>query len=69
MVNEEMACKNIVCGDDPEEHLEMIRKFAQAGYTAVSIHNIGSDQSAFFEFYREQILPELSRHEKLAGVS
>ena len=69
MVNEEMACKNIVCGDDPEEHLEMIRKFAQAGYTAVSIHNIGSDQSAFFELYREQILPELSRHEKLAGVS
>lgn len=69
MVSEEMACENIVCGSDPEEHMEMIGKFAQAGYTAVSVHNIGPDQSAFFDLYSQRVLPELSRHEKLAGVS
>jgi coenzyme F420-dependent glucose-6-phosphate dehydrogenase len=49
----------VVCGPDPDAHIGEIRKFADAGYDHIWIHQIGPDQDGFFDFYAEQVLPKL----------
>ncbi|MGH2755447.1 MAG: TIGR03557 family F420-dependent LLM class oxidoreductase [Actinomycetota bacterium] len=49
----------IAAGPDPEEHLDLIHKFADAGYTHIWVHQIGPHQDGFFDFYESQILPKL----------
>jgi coenzyme F420-dependent glucose-6-phosphate dehydrogenase len=46
-------------GPDPDEHIEGIKKFADAGYDHICVHQIGPDQQGFFDFYRDQVLPKL----------
>ena len=46
-------------GPDPDVHIEGINKFADTGYDHLCIHQIGPDQDAFFEFYRDSVLPKL----------
>lgn len=55
---------NIVFGPDPATHLEEIRRFADAGFDHVYIHQIGPDQEGFFGFYEREILPKF-RAERL----
>jgi coenzyme F420-dependent glucose-6-phosphate dehydrogenase len=59
-VSPEAAAETVACGNDPERHLEEIRKFVDAGYTHIWIHQIGPDQEGFFDFYEGQVLPKLS---------
>jgi len=59
-VSEEAATENVVCGPDPDRHIEEIQKFADAGYDHIWIHQIGPDQDGFFTFYEDQVLPKLS---------
>jgi coenzyme F420-dependent glucose-6-phosphate dehydrogenase len=59
LVTEDQVAESIVCGPDPERHLEAIRTYARAGYDHICIHQVGRDQKGFFEFYAEEILPEL----------
>ncbi len=59
MVHEEDAVATVACGPDPEVHLKEIRKFIDAGYDHVWIHQIGPDQRGFFDFYEREILPKL----------
>lgn len=47
------------CGPDPEAHLEAIRAFADAGYTHVSLHQIGRDHAGFFDFFEKELKPRL----------
>jgi len=49
----------VACGPDPAKHLEQIKKYADAGYDHICVHQIGSDQDGFFDFYRREILPNL----------
>ena len=56
-VRKEDVTKVIICGNDPEKHLEAIQRFADAGYDYVFIHQIGPEQEGFFEFYERNILP------------
>jgi hypothetical protein len=49
----------LVLGPDPEEYLEQIRTFGEAGFTHVYLHQIGPDQAGFLEFARESILTRL----------
>lgn len=49
----------IAAGPDPEEHLEMIHRYVDAGYDHIWVHQIGPDQAGFFRFYRNEILPKL----------
>ncbi|MDX9850127.1 MAG: TIGR03557 family F420-dependent LLM class oxidoreductase [Anaerolineaceae bacterium] len=60
MVSEEDVTKHIICGPDPEKHLAQIRKYEQAGFDHIYIHQIGPDQDGFFKFYEKEILPRLS---------
>ena len=58
-VTEDEVAEAIVCGPDPERHLDGIRKFVDAGYTHVYVHQVGPDQEGFFSFYQNEVLPKL----------
>jgi hypothetical protein len=58
-VREEDVVQVIPCGPDPERHLAAVRKFAEAGFDHVYIHQIGSEQEGFFRFYEQEVLPKL----------
>jgi len=59
MVPEDDVVATIVCGPDDQEHIEGIRKFVEAGFDHVWIHQIGPDQEGFFRFYQDRVLPKL----------
>jgi coenzyme F420-dependent glucose-6-phosphate dehydrogenase len=46
-------------GPDPDVHIENIRKFVDAGFDHVWVHQIGPDQEGFFDFYEKQVLPKV----------
>ena len=51
----------IVCGPDPEPHVEMVRRYEDAGYDHVVIHQVGPDQEGGLRFLAEHVMPELTR--------
>ncbi|HEX2293924.1 MAG TPA: TIGR03557 family F420-dependent LLM class oxidoreductase [Actinomycetota bacterium] len=51
--------ETLAVGPDPDVHIENIRKFVDAGFDHVWIHQIGPDQDGFFDFYEKQVLPKL----------
>ncbi|MDX6601215.1 MAG: hypothetical protein QOF13_417 [Solirubrobacterales bacterium] len=59
LVGEEEIGEKIVCGPDPQRHLEAIEEFVDAGYDHVYLHQVGPDQEGFFEFYEREVLPKL----------
>ena len=66
LVSVDEVAKLIPCGPDPERHLNGIRKYTEAGFNHVVIHQIGPNQEAFMDFYAKKIFPELAkqRHEQ-----
>ncbi|WP_435177903.1 TIGR03557 family F420-dependent LLM class oxidoreductase [Halorussus sp. AFM4] len=49
---------SIVTDPDPQTHVENLRKFTDAGYDHVYVHQVGPNQEQFFEFYEDEVLPE-----------
>jgi coenzyme F420-dependent glucose-6-phosphate dehydrogenase len=47
----------LTLGPDPDEYLEQLREYEQAGYTHAYIHQLGRDQEGFLRFAREELLP------------
>jgi coenzyme F420-dependent glucose-6-phosphate dehydrogenase len=60
LVTEDMVGESMICGPDPDEHLEGIKRFVDAGYDHVAVHQVGPDQEGGIRFYRERIMPRLS---------
>jgi len=58
MVDEEDVAGKVVCGPDPQRHIDNLRKFIDAGFDNICIHQIGKDQKGFIDFYVKKILPE-----------
>jgi coenzyme F420-dependent glucose-6-phosphate dehydrogenase len=56
-VDGETIAQSVVCGPDARKHIEQIRKFEDAGFTHIYIHQVGVDQQGFFKFYSEEVLP------------
>jgi coenzyme F420-dependent glucose-6-phosphate dehydrogenase len=46
-------------GPDPGEYTEQLQQYAQAGYTHVCVHQIGSDQQGFLDFAKRELVPGL----------
>jgi G6PDH family F420-dependent oxidoreductase len=46
-------------GPEPDDYLEALREYDEAGYTHVAMHQIGSDQQGFLEFVRGELLPRM----------
>ena len=49
----------MTCDPDPERHLDAIRKYFDAGYEYVYVHQVGHEQDGFFDFYHREVLPKL----------
>jgi len=60
-VTVETVAEAIICGPDPQRHVEAIRKFVDAGFDRVYVHQVGPDQDGFFEFYRREVLPNFTK--------
>jgi G6PDH family F420-dependent oxidoreductase len=60
-LTEEQATEHIVCGPDPDKHVESVRKYVDAGYDHVYVHQIGPDQEGFIRFYEREVLPQFMR--------
>ncbi len=58
-VTAEQVCQSITCGPDPEKHWQAIQKYLDAGFTHVYVHQVGPDQTGFFKFYAQEILPRI----------
>jgi G6PDH family F420-dependent oxidoreductase len=61
LVTEEMVGEALVCGDDVDAHVEQFRSYRDAGYDEVYVNQIGPGQEGFFQFYAEQVLPQLRK--------
>ena len=59
LVTQDMVKEAFVCGDDPAAHLEMIDKYAQAGFDEVYVANTGPHWQGLFDLYAEHVLPKL----------
>ena len=58
MTDPDSLTREIVCGNDPQSHIDEINKFVKAGYDHVFIHQLGPYQEGFIKFYEEEVLPE-----------
>ena len=58
-VTEDDVAEKVVCGPDVSRHAEMVRSYADAGYTHVYIHQVGPDQDGFFRFWDAELRPAL----------
>ena len=60
MVTEDAVAEAIVCGPDPERHAEAVRRFVDAGFDHVYVHQAGPDQEGCLRFYEREVLPALA---------
>jgi len=59
MVDDEDVAESTPHGPDPAPYLELIGKYADAGFTHVYVHQIGDNQDAFAEFAARELMPRL----------
>lgn len=57
MLEPEDLAESVICGPDADEYIDEIQEFVDAGYDRVQVHQIGSDQSEFLEFFTEEVIP------------
>ncbi len=60
IVTEEMVAESVICGPDAAKHIEQIRKYIEAGFDHVYIHQVGPDQEGFMRFYQREVLPKVA---------
>jgi G6PDH family F420-dependent oxidoreductase len=58
-VTKEQVKSAFVCGNDPEAQLEMIDKYAKAGFDEIYIANIGPHYQGLLDLYAKEVLPRL----------
>ncbi|MGI8685521.1 MAG: TIGR03557 family F420-dependent LLM class oxidoreductase [Acidimicrobiales bacterium] len=60
MVTEDDVAEVVVCGPDVARHAELVKKYADAGYTHLYIHQVGPDQDGFLQFWCRELRPALA---------
>lgn len=60
MVREEDLAEDLICGNQAERYLERLKKYQEAGFSHVFLHQIGPDQAGFFRFCEMELLPRLA---------
>jgi G6PDH family F420-dependent oxidoreductase len=60
LVTQDMVKESFVCGNDPEAHLEMIDKYAKAGFDELYVANTGPHYQGLFDLYENHVLPKLA---------
>ncbi|MEU4401750.1 TIGR03557 family F420-dependent LLM class oxidoreductase [Micromonospora orduensis] len=59
LVKPEMMKDAFVCGNSADAHLEMIDKYAKAGFDEVYVANTGPHYQGLFDLYEREVLPRL----------
>jgi G6PDH family F420-dependent oxidoreductase len=59
LVSKDMLAEQLPCGPDLDEHIDAIRAYAEAGFDELYVQQIGPEHDAFFEVYRDQVLPRV----------
>jgi coenzyme F420-dependent glucose-6-phosphate dehydrogenase len=59
LVSQDQLVESVACGPNPEKHLRSIRKYMEAGYDHICVHQIGPNQEAFMDFYAREIFPRI----------
>ncbi|MET8041022.1 TIGR03557 family F420-dependent LLM class oxidoreductase [Micromonospora sp. NPDC005215] len=59
LVRPEMVKEAFVCGNSVDAHLEMIDKYAKAGFDEVYVANTGPHYQGLFDLYQREVLPRL----------
>lgn len=59
LVTLESTRDSVVAGNDPEEHLEQIRSYDEAGYDELYIANMGPHYLEMIEFYGRHVLSKV----------
>jgi G6PDH family F420-dependent oxidoreductase len=59
LVTEQAIADQVACGPDVDRHVAEIEAYARAGFDELYIQQIGPEQDAFFEAYRDQVLPRV----------
>ncbi|MFG1917255.1 TIGR03557 family F420-dependent LLM class oxidoreductase [Micromonospora sp. NPDC048898] len=59
LVEPEMVRKAFVCGNSVDAHLEMIDRYAKAGFDEVYVANTGPHHQGLFDLYQREVLPRL----------
>jgi G6PDH family F420-dependent oxidoreductase len=60
LVTEEMTADSVVAGNDVEEHLAQIKSYADAGYDALHVANMGPHHQEMIAFYADEIIPRMA---------
>jgi G6PDH family F420-dependent oxidoreductase len=63
----EKMIEDVILGPDPQHHVDGIKKFIDAGYDHIYVHQIGPMQNEFFRFYAEKILPRFKSSRETAN--
>jgi coenzyme F420-dependent glucose-6-phosphate dehydrogenase len=58
-VSVEQAAADTPCGPDPEPVVQLVRKWEQAGFDHIAVHQVGPDQEGFFRFWEQEVRPRL----------
>jgi coenzyme F420-dependent glucose-6-phosphate dehydrogenase len=59
LVTPESLAEHTPLGPDPEPYIAAVREYLDAGVENVYIHQVGSDQEGFIQFFREELQPAL----------
>ncbi len=58
MLDPEAEITGVTYGNNPQDHIDKINRFIEAGYDHVFIHQLGPHQEGFINFYKNEVLPE-----------
>ena len=59
LVTTQAIAESTPCGPNVEKHVEAIQAYAEAGFDELYVNQIGPEQDAFFEAYRNEVLPRV----------
>lgn len=57
MVSVDDVAQQVVCGPDPDDHIQAIQEYVDAGYDYVSVHQVGPNQTECIDFYEQEVIP------------
>lgn len=52
--------ESYLCSSDPDDHIESIETYVDAGYDHVYVHQVGPNQTEFLEVYEDEVLPSFT---------
>jgi G6PDH family F420-dependent oxidoreductase len=60
IVTPDQVAESIVCGPDAGPVIEKIATYVEAGFDHIYVHQVGRDQSAFYGFAKDELLPRFA---------